>query len=65
MAITIDGSSGIASVDGSAGSPSIRGDDSNSGIYYGTDIIYMSTGGVQRWKLTDGGDIKLHYSCNF
>ena len=65
MAITIDGSSGIASVDGSAGSPSIRGDDSNSGIYYGTDIIYMSTGGVQRWKLTDGGDIQVPDSCKF
>ena len=65
MTITINGTTGIASVDGSAGSPSIRGDDSNSGIYYGTDIIYMSTGGVQRWKLTDGGDIQVPDSCKF
>ena len=55
MAITIAGSSGIASVDGSAGSPSVKGADSNSGIFYGTDEVKISTGGVERLSITNTG----------
>ena len=55
MAITIDGSSGIASVDGSAGSPSIRGSDANSGILYAADAIKFSTGGTQRAIIDNNG----------
>jgi len=55
MAITIDGSSGIASVDGSAGSPSIRGSDANSGILYTADAIKFSTGGTQRAAIDNNG----------
>jgi len=55
MAITIDGSSGISSVDGSAGSPSVRGADSNTGIYYGTDAIYMATAGTERIRVDSDG----------
>ena len=55
MAITIDGSSGKASVDGSAGSPSVKGADSNSGIFYGTDEVKISTGGVERLSITNTG----------
>tara|TARA_R100000458_G_C8277907_1_gene253666 strand:- start:189 stop:815 length:627 start_codon:yes stop_codon:yes gene_type:complete len=55
MAITIDGSSGIASVDGSAGSPSVRGTDANSGILYTADAIKFSTGGVQRAVIDNNG----------
>jgi len=55
MAITIDGSSGIASVDGSAGSPSVRGTDANSGILYTSDAIKFSTGGVERLSITNTG----------
>jgi len=57
MAITINGSTGIASVDGSAGTPSVRGTDSNNGIYYGTDNIYFSTAGTERSRITDAGKI--------
>jgi len=55
MAITIDGSSGIASVDGSAGSPSVRGTDANSGILYTADAIKFSTGGTQRAVIDNNG----------
>jgi len=54
MSVTISGSTGIASVDGSAGSPSIRGDDSNSGIYYGTDEVKISVGGVEKFEIGTG-----------
>ena len=55
MAITIDGSSGIASVDGSAASPSVRGTDANSGILYTADAIKFSTGGTQRAVIDNNG----------
>mgnify|MGYP003153854527 CR=1 FL=1 len=55
MAVTIDGSSGISSVDGSAGSPSFSGTDSNSGIYYGSDLVRLSAGGSEKFQVnTDG-----------
>ena len=52
MAVTIDGSSGIASVDGSAGSPSTRGTDANSGIFYSSNAIKFSTDGTERLAIT-------------
>jgi len=55
MTITIDGTTGIASVDGSAGSPSVRGSDSNSGIVYAADEVKISTGGTERAKVNSSG----------
>ena len=55
MAITIDGTTGIASVNGSAGSPSVRGTDANSGVVYGSDTIKFSTGGVERATIDNSG----------
>jgi hypothetical protein len=59
MTITIDGTTGIASVDGSAGSPSVRGADANSGIFYGTDIVKISTGGTERLNVLSGGQVSI------
>jgi len=59
MAITIDGSSGIASVDGSAGSPSSRGTDANSGVYYAADTVSISTAGTERVRVDSDGDLGL------
>ena len=55
MTITINGTSGIASVDGSAGSPSVRGSDANSGILYTADAIKFSTAGTQRAVIDNNG----------
>jgi len=55
MAITLDGTTGIASVDASASSPSIRGADANTGIFYGADFIKFSTGGVERLAISNSG----------
>jgi hypothetical protein len=58
MTITIDGTSGIASVDGSAGSPSVRGSDANSGILYSSDAIKFSTGGTERFAIDSSGNLQ-------
>jgi len=57
MTITIDGTSGIASVDGSAGSPSVRGSDANSGILYDSDTVAISTAGSERVRVSSGGKL--------
>jgi len=57
MTITIDGTTGIASVDGSAGSPSVRGSDANTGIYYATDQVDISTGGTSRVSVNSDGNV--------
>jgi len=55
MAITISGTTGVAGVDGSASAPATVGTDSNSGIYYGADVIKFSTGGTERMSITNTG----------
>tara|TARA_B100000902_G_C26834080_1_gene680150 strand:+ start:31 stop:417 length:387 start_codon:yes stop_codon:yes gene_type:complete len=57
MTITIDGTTGIASVDGSAGSPSVRGSDANSGIVYSADNVAFSTGGTSRFAINSSGHV--------
>ena len=59
MAITLDGTTGIASVDGSATSPSVRGADSNSGIVYAADEVKISTGGTERLEVDSSGNIDI------
>ena len=55
MAITISGTTGVAGVDGSASAPATTGTDSNSGIYYGADVIKFSTGGTERMAISNSG----------
>ena len=55
MAITISGTTGVAGVDGSASAPSVVGTDSNSGVYFGADVIKFSTGGTERMSITNSG----------
>lgn len=55
MPITISGSTGVAGVDGSVGTPALQGTDTNTGIYYGADIIYGSAGGVQKFRVDSTG----------
>lgn len=55
MAITLNGTTGIASVDASVSAPSVRGTDGNTGISYGADSIKFSTGGVERMAISNSG----------
>lgn len=55
MSITINGTTGIAGVDGSAATPAVQGVDTNTGVFYGTDIVGISTGGTERMRVTNTG----------
>jgi hypothetical protein len=51
MPITINGTTGLAGVNGSSGTPAIQGGDANTGIFFGTDIIGFSEGGVEAARI--------------
>jgi hypothetical protein len=48
MAISINGTTGIAGVDGSASTPAVQGTDTNTGIFYpAADTIAFAEGGAE------------------
>jgi len=47
MSVIISGTDGLSDVDGSAGTPAIRGTDTNTGIFFGSDVIGFSEGGTE------------------
>lgn len=63
MSITINGTTGIAGVDGSAGTPALQGNDTNTGIAFGTDVILASTGGSERWRVDSAGRLLVGTSA--
>ena len=59
MTITINGTTGIAGVDGSAATPAVQGADTNTGVFYGTDIVAISTGGTERVRVNASGQAEF------
>jgi hypothetical protein len=55
MPLTLNGTTGVAGVDGSAGTPALQGADTNTGIYYGADTVFISTGGTVRATVENSG----------
>ena len=59
MALTLNGSTGLSGIVGSAGTPALQGTDTNTGYFFGTDTLGLSTGGTQRLQIDSSGNIKL------
>jgi hypothetical protein len=58
MAITIDGTNGIAGVDGSASTPAYQGADTNTGIAFpAADTVSVATGGTERMRVDSAGRV--------
>ena len=59
MSITINGSTGVSGVDGSSTTPAFQGTDTNTGLFYGTDIVGISTGGSERVRVDSSGNVGI------
>jgi hypothetical protein len=55
--IKINGTSGITNVDGTAASPALTGADTDTGVFTGTDIVGISTGGTERVRVDASGNV--------
>tara|TARA_Y100000361_G_scaffold89621_1_gene79665 strand:+ start:8168 stop:8839 length:672 start_codon:yes stop_codon:yes gene_type:complete len=56
MSLELSGTTGVKGVAGSVAAPSVVGDDTNTGISFpAADTIKFSTGGVERFAITNSG----------
>jgi hypothetical protein len=60
MAITINGTTGIAGVDGSASTPAVQGTDTNTGIFFpAADTIAFGEGGAEVMRINSSGNVGI------
>lgn len=60
MAITINGTTGVAGVDGSASTPALQGSDTNTGIAFpAADTVAFATGGSERMRINSSGNVGI------
>jgi hypothetical protein len=59
MSLILSGTDGLSDIDGSAATPAIRGTDANTGIFFGTDIIGFSEGGVEAMRIDASGNLGI------
>jgi hypothetical protein len=60
MSLILSGTDGLSEVDGTAATPAIRGTDANTGIFFGTDIIGFSEGGVEAMRIDSSGNVGIN-----
>jgi hypothetical protein len=60
MAVTINGTTGIAGVDGSASTPAVQGTDTNTGIFFpAADTIAFGEGGAESMRIDSSGNVGI------
>ena len=59
MALTLNGTTGLSGIVGSAGTPALQGSDTNTGYFFGTDTLGLSTGGSERLHIDSGGRVGI------
>lgn len=59
MPVTINGTTGFTFPNGSAGTPSLTGVDTDTGIFFGTDTVSLTTAATRRLVVTSTGVIGI------
>ena len=59
MPLILNGTTGVSGVDGTAATPAAQGTDTNTGVFYGTDTVSISTGGTARVVVNSSGQTVL------
>ena len=59
MALNINGTTGISGIDGSSSAPVLAGNDSNTGLSFGSDVVNINTGGTTRATIESNGRLGL------
>ena len=59
MTVVINGTSGITDVNGTAAAPAITGTDTDTGVFFGTNTVSLSTGGTERLQVDSSGNLGL------
>jgi hypothetical protein len=57
MAVIINGTTGITDVNGTAAAPAITGTDTDTGMFFGTNIVSLATNGAERVTLDASGNL--------
>jgi len=65
MALTLNGTTGLSGIVGSAGTPALQGTDTNTGYFFGTDTLGLSTAGSERLRITAAGNLGLGNDGSF
>ena len=60
MAITLNGTAGITNVNGTAAAPAITGTDTDSGMYFGTNTVGISTNGTAAVSIDASQNVTLN-----
>ena len=61
MAVTINGTTGIAGVDGSAGTPAVQGADANTGMFFpAADTIAFAEGGTEVGRFDSSANFQFN-----
>jgi hypothetical protein len=60
MTLILSGTDGLSDIDGTAATPAVRGTDANTGIFFGTDIIGFSEGGVEAMRVNSAGAVLVN-----
>ena len=61
MALTLNGTTGLSGIAGSAGTPALQGNnDANTGYFFATDTLGLSTAGTERLRIDSNGNVSIH-----
>jgi hypothetical protein len=60
MALTLNGTTGIAGANGSASTPAVQGEDTNTGVFFpAADTVAVATGGSERMRVDSSGNVGI------